>query len=103
MSIRGTALLIIGIVMASMVCSCGRSRQSPSTQQRQIADSIATLNEKGNRLREQSNVDEALEIHSEALRLAETADDQIAQAQVMNSIGKDYRRMGILDMAQRYH
>lgn len=131
LSLRGMALLIIGM-MAAMLGSCGHGNTNTLTDhQRQQADSIAiaakdlqgldeicanarrgggnticqiaALREKGNRLREQNSVDKALEIHSEALKLAEKANDTIAQAQVMNSIGEDYRRMGILDMAQRYH
>ena len=65
--------------------------------------SIITRKEQGRILRNESRFDEALQIHSEGLRLAEALGDTIEWVQALNEIGTDYRRMGILDVAQEYH
>lgn len=64
---------------------------------------MAVLREKGKRLRNESQFSAALEAHGEGLRVAEETADTIEWVQALNNIGTDYRRMGILDMAQQYH
>ncbi len=65
--------------------------------------SIAALREWGKALRNESRFDEALHTHSEGLRQAEAVGDTIEWVQALNNIGTDYRRMGVLDVAQEYH
>ena len=65
--------------------------------------SIVALREWGKRLRNESRFEEALAVHREGLRQAETLRDTIEWVQALNNIGTDYRRMGVLDAAQDYH
>lgn len=68
-----------------------------------ILGEIVVLREKGKLLRNESQFSAALRTHGDGLKLAEQANDTIEWVQALNNIGTDYRRMGILDMAQRYH
>lgn len=120
-------------IVASMliVCPCGVShRRSFSEKERYATDSIVkkaktvtgldslletmrkrndrlgemvVLREKGKLLRDESQFSDALQAHGEGLKMAEQVGDTIEWVKAMNNIGTDYRRMGILDMAQRYH
>ena len=65
--------------------------------------SIVALREWGKRLRNESRFEEALHTHSEGLRQAESIGDTLEWVQALNNIGTDYRRMGVLDVAQEYH
>lgn len=114
-----------------IVCSCGDTRNRTfSSDERLAADSIVkaekdltkldslmnimrkkgdklgemtVFREKGKMLRNESMFAEALKAHGDGLRLAEQMGDTVEWVQALNNIGTDYRRMGILDMAQRYH
>ena len=68
-----------------------------------ITDSIVSLREQGNMLRNESRFDAALEAHSRSLHLAESVADTLETVKALNNIGTDYRRLGILDVAQEYH
>lgn len=65
--------------------------------------SIVALREWGKQLRNESRFEEALRAHSEGLRQAEALGDTLEWVQALNNIGTDYRRMGVLDVAQGYH
>lgn len=65
--------------------------------------SIVALREWGVALRNESRFEEALRTHIEGLRQAEAVGDTIEWVQALNNIGTDYRRMGVLDVAQEYH
>ncbi len=65
--------------------------------------SIVALREWGKLLRNESRFDEALRVHTEGLRQAEAVGDTLEWVQALNNIGTDYRRMGVLDVAQEYH
>lgn len=64
---------------------------------------IVVLREKGKILRNDNHFSLALETHAKGLELAEAVNDTAEIVQALNNIGTDYRRMGILDMAQKYH
>lgn len=128
-----TASILLLCIMATglMFCSCGSGNGRKITdQERHNADSIVksarslnqldsllkimgqngdklgqivALREKGKLLRNENHFSAALTVHGNGLRLAEQVGDTIEQVQALNNIGTDYRRMGILDMAQRYH
>lgn len=85
-----------------MLCSCGRNEEL-SPKRALITDSIVSLRERGNMLRNESRFDEALEAHSRSLHLAESVADTLETVKALNNIGTDYRRLGILDVAQEYH
>lgn len=68
-----------------------------------VLGETVVLREKGKLLRNESRFAAALSTHGDGLRMAEQAGDTIEQVQALNNMGTDYRRMGILDMAQRYH
>lgn len=65
--------------------------------------SIVTLREWGKWLRNESKFDQALDIHNKGLRQAETIGDTIEWVQALNNMGTNYRRLGLLDVAQGYH
>lgn len=85
-----------------MPCSCVRN-ENLSIERAIITDSIVSLREQGNMLRNESRFDEALEAHSRSLHLAESVADTLETVKALNNIGTDYRRLGILDVAQEYH
>ena len=85
-----------------MPCSCVRNEHL-SIERAIITDSIVSLREQGNMLRNESRFDEALEAHSRSLHLAESVADTLETVRALNNIGTDYRRLGILDVAQEYH
>lgn len=68
-----------------------------------ILGSIIALKKYGWALRNDCRFGEALRVHSESLRQAELITDTLEWIQALNDIGTDYRRMGILDVAQEYH
>lgn len=57
----------------------------------------------GKEMRDDSQFDDALRLHSEGLKQAEAIGDTLEIVQALNNIGTDYRRMGVLDLAQNYH
>ena len=65
--------------------------------------SIVVLREWGKELRDESRFEEALHVHSEGLKQAEAIGDTLERVMALNNIGTDYRRMGMLDVAQDYH
>ena len=65
--------------------------------------SVIALREWGKQLRNESRFDEALRIHSMGLQQAKSIGDTLEWVQALNNIGTDYRRMGVLDVAQEYH
>ncbi|MGM9776687.1 MAG: ATP-binding protein [Candidatus Coprenecus sp.] len=85
-----------------MPCSFVRN-ENLSIERAIITDSIVSLREQGNMLRNESRFDEALEAHSRSLHLAESVADTLETVKALNNIGTDYRRLGILDVAQEYH
>lgn len=126
---NNTSLFALAAII--LICSCSNGQHKTfSAAERHAADSIvkterslsgldsmltimqkrgdklgemAALREKGKMLRNESKFAEALKTHGDGLSLAEQLGDTAEWVQALNNIGTDYRRMGILDMAQRYH
>lgn len=121
-----TALLAVSLLLVS----CRKESTSLTTDERRTADSIVrvtrgidslaqlqqrleeegdrlgsivALREWGKQLRNESRFEEALRVHSEGLRQAEELGDTLEWVQALNNVGTDYRRMGVLDVAQGYH
>lgn len=65
--------------------------------------SIVALREWGKALRNESRFEEALSVHSKGQQQTESVGDTLELVQALNNIGTDYRRMGVLDVAQEYH
>ncbi|MGP1416926.1 hybrid sensor histidine kinase/response regulator transcription factor [Prevotella fusca] len=65
--------------------------------------SIVALREWGKMLRGESRFEEALSVHSKGQQQAEAIGDTLELVMALNNIGTDYRRMGVLDLAQDYH
>ncbi|WP_418313023.1 response regulator [Porphyromonas sp.] len=65
--------------------------------------SIVALRVLGDAQRNESAFDDALTTQSEGLNQAETIQDTLEWVRALNNVGTDYRRMGILDIAQEYH
>lgn len=119
---------IIGFV--SLFSSCSRKANTFSPEERKATDSlvksvhsayslallqkrfehednklasIVALRELGKVLRNESRFEEALNSHSEGLQQAQALGDTIEWVQALNNVATDYRRMGVLDVAQEYH
>ena len=118
------------ISISFLLVSCGREPTASTPDERRAADSIVratrgtdslallqkrlegegdrlgsviALREWGKVLRNESRFEEALRTHSQGLRQAEAIGDTLEWVQALNNIGTDYRRMGVLDVAQEYH
>ncbi|MDY6148911.1 MAG: ATP-binding protein [Porphyromonas sp.] len=65
--------------------------------------SVVALREWGQRLSKNSKYDEALKVHSLGLKQAEKLGDTVECVMALNSMGTNYRRLGLLDAAQDYH
>lgn len=118
------------LIMCLMLVSCGEKPVRISLAERKALDSIVSSShnidtismiqkrmeregnmlgsiiayrEMGKLMRNESRFDDALRMHSEGLKQAETLGDTLEIVQALNNIGTDYRRMGVLDMAQDYH
>ncbi len=115
---------------SALLMSCGKKTATFTPDERKAADSIVrtvhgidslallqkqlekrgdklggivALREWGKALRNESRFDEALRAHSKGLQQAEAIGDTLEWVQALNNIGTDYRRMGVLDVAQEYH
>ena len=98
-----TILISITCIIATCsLSSCG-SNSNSYKESEEMRDSIISLRRHGKQLRNESRFDEALKIHNAGLQLAKQACDTSEIIQALNNIGTDYRRMGILDVAQEYH
>ncbi len=127
---RALSISGVFISIAFLFASCGKEPVSFTAEQRKAADSIVrsthgidslallqkrlesendklgsiiALREWGKALRNESRFDEALNIHSKGLEQAEAIDDTLEWVQALNNVGTNYRRMGVLDVAQEYH
>ena len=61
------------------------------------------MREWGKLLRNESRFEEALNMHSLGQQQAEAIGDTLEWVQALNNVGTDYRRIGVLDVAQDYH
>ena len=127
---HSTATLVWYLIIYVMLVSCGQKPAKISLAERKAMDSIVSSSRNidtlsmiqkrmeregnmlgsivayramGKELRNDSRFDEALKVHSEGLKQAETLGDTLEIVQALNNIGTVYRRMGMLDMAQDYH
>lgn len=127
---HNTATLVWYLIIYVMLVSCGQKPAKISLAERKAMDSIVSSSHNidtlsmiqkrmeregnmlgsivayramGKELRNDSRFDEALKVHSEGLKQAETLGDTLEIVQALNNIGTVYRRMGLLDMAQDYH
>ncbi|WP_315287851.1 ATP-binding protein [Tannerella forsythia] len=118
------------ISVCLLLVSCGKKSVSFTPDERKMADSIVrsahdidslallqkrmesegdrlgsiiALREWGKALRNESRFEEALNVHSKGQQQAEAVGDTLEWVQALNNIGTDYRRMGVLDVAQEYH
>ena len=92
------------LCLALFAVACGR-RTEPvdDAKNHDFIDSLVSLRNKGKTLRNEGNFDEALLLHNKGLTLAKQVNDTGEWVQALNNIGTDYRRMGLLDIAQEYH
>ena len=64
---------------------------------------VIAMRELGKRLREESKFSEAIEIHKNGLKLAESIKDTNNIIHILHQLGTSYRRIGIMDEAASYH
>ena len=94
--------ILCATVLSLAMPSCQHGNEAQTTDE-SIADSLARLRQEGKAMRNESRFDEALKLHTRGLDLAKEVGDTAEWIQALNNIGTDYRRMGILDVAQEYH
>lgn len=94
--------LLWATVLAFILTCCQHGSPSESETQ-SIRDSLATLRQQGKKERDASRYDEALRLHIRGLDMARAVGDSSEWIQALNNIATDYRRMGMLDVAQSYH
>ena len=68
-----------------------------------VRGEVIAMRELGKRLREESKFSEAIEIHKNGLKLAESIKDTNNIIHILNQLGTSYRRIGIMDEAASYH
>lgn len=95
-----TALCTLAACQALLSCQQHKGAQNIDET---AADSLVALRERGKSMRNESRFDEALRLHTQGLDLAKAVGDTAEWIQALNNIATDYRRMGILDVAQEYH
>lgn len=84
--------------------ACSKTREAETEEQMEfLTDSLTSLRNRGKNLRNEGRFDEALLLHNSGLTLARSIGDTCEWIQALNNIGTDYRRMGLLDIAQEYH
>ena len=125
-----SGLLIVFIMSFFLLVSCEKKCVTFTAEERKAADSvvksvagvdslsllqkrlekkgdklgsIVALREWGKLLRGESRFEEALSVHSKGQLQAEAIGDTLELVMALNNIGTDYRRMGVLDLAQDYH
>lgn len=94
--------LLWATALAFILTCCQHGSPSESETQ-SICDSLATLRQQGKKERDASRYDEALRLHIRGLDMARAVGDSSEWIQALNNIATDYRRMGMLDVAQSYH
>lgn len=94
--------LLWATALAFILTCCQHGSPSESETQ-SIRDSLATLRQQGKKERDASRYDEALRLHIRGLDMARAVGDSSEWIQALNNIVTDYRRMGMLDVAQSYH
>lgn len=94
--------ILCATVLSLAMPSCRNGNEAQTTDET-VADSLARLRQEGKAMRNESRFDEALQLHTRGLDLAKEVGDTAEWIQALNNIGTDYRRMGILDVAQEYH
>lgn len=94
--------LLWATALAFILTCCQHGSPSESETQT-IRDSLATLRQQGKKERDASRYDEALRLHIRGLDMARAVGDSSEWIQALNNIATDYRRMGMLDVAQSYH
>lgn len=94
--------LLWATTLAFILTCCQHGSPSESETQ-SIRDSLATLRQQGKKERGASRYDEALRLHIRGLDMARAVGDSSEWIQALNNIATDYRRMGMLDVAQSYH
>lgn len=94
--------LLWATTLAFILTCCQHGSPSESETQ-SIRDSLATLRQQGKKERDASRYDEALKLHIRGLDMARAVGDSSEWIQALNNIATDYRRMGMLDVAQSYH
>ena len=94
--------LLWATALAFILTCCQHGSPSESETQ-SIRDSLATMRQQGKKERDASRYDEALRLHIRGLDMARAVGDSSEWIQALNNIATDYRRMGMLDVAQSYH
>lgn len=83
--------------------ACQNDSNNVSVDVEKVKEQIADFRKEGEAARENSLFDKAIAIHTKELNLAESIGDTIDMARALNNIGTNYRRLGLLEDATRYH
>ena len=98
-----TVTRLLWATALTFILTCCQHGSPSESETQSIRDSLATLRQQGKKERDASRYDEALRLHIRGLDMARAVGDSSEWIQALNNIATDYRRMGMLDVAQSYH
>ena len=98
-----TLIRLLWATALAFILTCCQHGSPSESETQSIRDSLATLRQQGKKERDASRYDEALRLHIRGLDMARAVGDSSEWIQALNNIATDYRRMGMLDVAQSYH
>jgi len=96
-------LASIFVSVCLLLSACGLKSGRSSAEAEEVHKQIMELRHKGEAARKSSRFDEAIRLHREELELATSIGDTISIVRTLNNIGTNYRRLGMLEEATRYH
>lgn len=91
-------LPLVGLCLA-----CNQPVKEMSEEEQKARKELAQLEEEGKSAREQNQFEEAIRLHTKELELAKSIGDSNEVVVALNQIGTNYRRLGMLGEAARYH
>ena len=100
------AIIMAYITIAPVCIVMFACTEGTSTGRLSIKDSekvIQELRDSGQTARKNSRFDEAIQLHTRELKIAQKIGSITDQVKALNNIGTNYRRMGMLEDASRYH
>lgn len=96
-------MMLVFLSAVSVFVACSNSDDKTSSSYGVHQAEISKLREQGEQARRNSQFDKSIKIHIEEFKLAESIADTLSMVKALNNIGTNYRRLGVLDDAARYH
>ena len=95
--------MLFYIPLVGTLWACAKETEKTSPDKQEITARLDSLMKEGIEARENNQFKKAIQLHQEELKVAKLADDSISIVAALNHIATNYRRLGLLDEAARYH